>query len=60
MTDDELITLKECGQAGRGGEAMSGDSWWADWSLRSMAIGPVCALLGWIAVSILPLWFHRR
>jgi len=29
--------------------------------LRSMAIGPVCALLGWIAVSILyPLWFHRR
>ena len=36
------------------------NSWWADWSLRRMAVGPVCALLGWIAVSILPLWFHRR
>jgi hypothetical protein len=37
------------------------NSWYAGWSLRSWIVGPLCALLGFMAVSVLyPLWYSDR
>jgi hypothetical protein len=37
------------------------NSWYAGWTLRSWIIGPACAALGWMAVSVLyPLWFPDK